>query len=193
MRTIGYRLAVPGDVDALAAMHVQAWREAYRGLMPDAVLAGLDVGRRAATWRETLARGTPVMLALWADEIVGFMGCGRRRNPALPSDGEVYGLYVLARAQRQGIGHALMRFAAERLEGQGFASASLWVFEGNGPARGFYEALGGRMCARRMESRDGWALSEVAYRWDNLVQLRTPEHQAVQSARAAPPYSEREG
>lgn len=84
----------------------------------------------------------------------------------------MYGLYVLARAQRQGIGRTLMRLAAERLAEQGFASAGLWVLEGNRPARAFYDALGGSVLARRVDSRDGWTLPEVAYGWDGLAQLR---------------------
>ena len=37
------REATPADAPALAAVQVASWRAAYRGLMPDGVLAGLSV------------------------------------------------------------------------------------------------------------------------------------------------------
>ena len=49
-----------------------------------------------------------------------------------------------ASAQRQGVGRALMSAVARDLLARGHASATLWVLEGNGSARRFYEALGGR-------------------------------------------------
>ncbi len=142
-------------------MHVQAWREAYRGLMPDAVLNALDPAKREITWRETLRQDIPVTLALSGENIVGFMGCGERRNPALPAEGEIYGLYVLELAQRHGVGKRLFLRGLELLAAKKLGSAALWVFEDNSRARQFYEAQGGETCAYRIEARDGWELGRA--------------------------------
>ncbi|RSS31975.1 GNAT family N-acetyltransferase, partial [Streptomyces sp. WAC08241] len=48
------REALPGDADALAAVHVLSWRAAYRGLLPRPYLEGLDAEERAAAWRTRL-------------------------------------------------------------------------------------------------------------------------------------------
>jgi GNAT superfamily N-acetyltransferase len=48
------RRATPGDVIAVATVHVRSWQAAYRGLMPDEVLDGLSVERRAGMWRSVL-------------------------------------------------------------------------------------------------------------------------------------------
>ena len=69
-----FRLATEKDLRSLAIMHVQAWREAYRDLMPNAVLAALDPTKRETTWRQVLHQGTRVTLALLEASVVGFMG-----------------------------------------------------------------------------------------------------------------------
>ena len=55
-----------------AHAHVEAWRESYAGLVPDAVLAALDPHVRAAMWRDVLAKGGAVHLAERDGAIVGF-------------------------------------------------------------------------------------------------------------------------
>ena len=133
-----------------AHAHVEAWREAYAGLVPDAVLAALDPHERAAMWRDALAKGGAVQLAERDGGIVGFASSGPQRDASLPYSGEIYALYVLQAAQRQGIGRALMSGTRTRSAGAGARqSAVLWVMEGNTRSARFYEALGGREVARR--------------------------------------------
>ncbi len=48
------RVAVLDDSDDIAVVNVEAWRAAYRGLMPQHVLDGFSVSRRADGWREIL-------------------------------------------------------------------------------------------------------------------------------------------
>ncbi len=93
---------------ALGVVHVQAWREAYTGMVPDNVLAALDPAQRAGRWRDGLARGLVVQLAEQDDAIIGFGSSGKQFDPSLPYSGEIRAIYVLRRAQRLGIGRALM-------------------------------------------------------------------------------------
>ena len=163
---ITFRRATPEDAQALGAMHVQSWRESYRGLMPDNVLDALDPVQRAQRWRCNLQGGACIMLAVSGDEILGFVGWGVARDPLLHGGGEIYGLYVLAKAQRQGLGGRLLALGAAALAEQGFPRFSLWVFAGNAPARRFYAVMGGEPGPRKVLSRDGWCLEEMAYAWD---------------------------
>ncbi len=64
-----------------------------------------------------------------------------------------------------------MSAVARDLLAQGHASAALWVLEGNGSARRFYEALGGREVARRETRRDGFSAIGIAYGWQDLAVL----------------------
>jgi hypothetical protein len=58
------------------------------------------------------------------------------------------------------------------LAGRGFTSTGLWVLTGNGPARRFYEAMGGRAAESRIDTIGGLALDEISYVWDDLTEYR---------------------
>jgi hypothetical protein len=60
------RLATAADAAPLAAVHIRSWQWAYRGLMPDHVLAGLDIEQRTERWTTTLTdlHDTAVLLAV---------------------------------------------------------------------------------------------------------------------------------
>jgi ribosomal protein S18 acetylase RimI-like enzyme len=165
------RQALPADADELGCVHVQAWRETYQGLMPDAVLAALDPAQRAAMWRDVMGRGMTVRLAELEGQIVGFGASGPQRDASLPFAGEVHAIYVLQRAQRLGVGRRLMAAMARDLLARGTGSCLLWVLEANTPARRFYAALGGREVARREQARDGFTDIGIAYAWDDLTSL----------------------
>jgi ribosomal protein S18 acetylase RimI-like enzyme len=173
MSPIRIRRATPADTEALGAVHVQAWREAYVGLIPDEILAALDLAQRTAMWRAGLAQGAAVQLAEQDGAIVGFGASGKQCDASLPYAGEIAAIYVLQRAQRMGIGGRLMAAMAHDLLARGYASASLWVLEANTPARRFYEALGGREVARREQQRDGFSAVGIAYGWDDVTALVT--------------------
>ena len=172
------RRAAVADAAALAAVHVAGWGEAYAGLVPDHMLAALSVDSRAATWARILAEraqapATTVHVACDAGRIVGFAASGAQRSAELRErfEGEVSAIYVLRRAQGQGIGRALMATAARDLLAGGLGGAALWVLRDNWPARRFYEHLGGEPAAERTDRRGDVCLAEVAYGWRALTLL----------------------
>ena len=99
---IRFRQATPADADALGHAHVEAWREAYAGLVPDAVLAALDPQVRAAMWRDVLAKGGAVHLAERDGAIVGFASGGPQRDASLPYSGEIRAMLRTAIARNAG-------------------------------------------------------------------------------------------
>jgi L-amino acid N-acyltransferase YncA len=169
--TITIRAASTGDCDKVGALQVKTWLETYRGLVPDSVLDKLSTVDQAATWRRILAREPPVSMAV-AEEpsgrLLGFAAGGPRRGQRLPHDSEVYAIYVLGAAQRQGLGRALMAVVGRQLQAQGGRSLCLWVLRDNDPARQFYESLGGVAVGEKTESMGGARLAEVAYGWEDL-------------------------
>ncbi len=170
------RQAAVGDAGAIARVHVAAWRENYRGLVPDTVLNSLSPERRAVEWTERLQRHPSLETVLVAEDdggrIVGFGACGPQRVSGLPHDGEFYALYVLRQAQRRGFGRRLMRAMSARLAEEGHGTATLWVLRENLAARQFYATLGGKRLAEergeRVEARPGYRLNQVAYGWAKL-------------------------
>jgi len=167
------RPATPDDVEAIARIHVEAWRSAYAGIIPDAYLVRMDVARQRKNWRQLLkdsGRGHHVVVAELSDGgVVGFASCGPARRDALPRrapyDGEVYTLYVAVDHQGHGHGKRLLEACFGTLRGQDKTAAIVWVLAAN-PARFFYEARGGRKVAERIESFAGAELAELAFGWD---------------------------
>lgn len=144
---IRVRPATVDDARAIAEIHVNSWRAAYRGLVPDDVLARLSVERRETMWRT--AAGSPDSAVLVADRdgvVVGFAQVGATNDlEADPTTtGEVIAIYVDPRLYAQGVGRLLMNGAVEELGRRGFVRATLWVFTSNDRARRFYERMGWR-------------------------------------------------
>ena len=171
MAVITVRLATTGDCDKVGALQVKAWLETYRGLVPDSVLNTLSTVDQAATWRRILVREPPVAMAVAEDSggrLLGFAAGGPRRGKRLPHDSEIYAIYVLSAAQRQGLGNALIAAVARQLARNGGQSLCLWVLRDNARARQFYESLGGIQVGEKVDSMGGARLEEVAYGWDDL-------------------------
>jgi GNAT superfamily N-acetyltransferase len=145
---VAIRAARPEDARAIAEVHVEGWRWAYRGLVPDPYLDGLDVGDRERMWAEGLARPPDRWACFVADDgdrVVGFVRCGPPQDAgagAPPDAGEVYAIYVRRQVQGTGVGHALFGRAEGWLAGHGFGTGVLWVLEANDRARHFYERAG---------------------------------------------------
>jgi GNAT superfamily N-acetyltransferase len=164
---------MPSDADGIACVHVQAWRESYRELIPQATLDALSVEKRAAQWRHTL--GNPDRSTFVAEvdgTVCGFASGGGILWSGLSTGSEVSALYLLDTAKRRGVGRALFQAELTALAGRGFTSAGLWVLTGNGPARRFYEAMGGRAAENRIDTMGGLALDEISYVWDDLTEYR---------------------
>ena len=163
------RAARVEDADAIAAVHVQSWRGAYAGLVPQAVLDGLSVERRAEGWREWLPKvdESRTWVAEQDGDIVGFVNAGPCRDDDAPNGtGEVNAIYVTAGAWDKGVGAALISEALAWLRGR-FTCATLWVLQGNERGRRFYEKGGWAPDGRQQKlDFDGTDLPEMRYRID---------------------------
>jgi GNAT superfamily N-acetyltransferase len=148
-------------------MHVRAWQGAYRGIVPDAYLDGLDVAARAR--RYTFDAEGPGGRESWivtdGDAVLGIVAFGPCRDDDAASLGEVEALYVLPGRWRSGIGSALMATAERRLVDRGYQEAVLWVLADNERGRHFYQATGWRPdgAVKSLEI-GGRPLDEVRYR-----------------------------
>jgi GNAT superfamily N-acetyltransferase len=139
-----YREATRVDVLAIAALHAESWRFAYRGAYSDEYLDGDVFQDRVRVWQERLSSPPPnqyVILAEDTGELAGF-AC------AYGADDERWGtlvdnLHVRPDRHRQGTGERLLAEVAGwcRTEYEG-CGLYLWVLEQNARARRFYEHLG---------------------------------------------------
>ena len=171
---IAIRAAKPSDAPAIGRVHVESWREIYRGVLPDRLIDSLSAVVRAAMWQEALAGTPPISLVvaeLASGDLVGFAGGGARRGDTLPHDAEVYAIYLLAPARHRGCGRRLMAALAAALHARQFRSLCLWVLRDNADARRFYERLGGEVVGARMGVDGEHTFDEVAYGWASLEAL----------------------
>jgi ribosomal protein S18 acetylase RimI-like enzyme len=147
---------------------VAAWRAAYRGILSDAFLDGLDVKRIEQAWVEIVESSDRANLVVEVDErAIGFVGFGAARDedtdPAQVA--EVYGIYVHPDHWRTGAGSALMEAALEQLHQGGYTEVVLWTMRDNTPAHGFYRKNGFRRDARtKISERGGEPFTEVRFR-----------------------------
>jgi ribosomal protein S18 acetylase RimI-like enzyme len=142
--TDGVRPADTADAEPMAQVFVRAWRQAYPGVVPDAVLTALDQDEIAswlATLIESRAEGQ-TDVAIQDGRVTGFVRYGPPGHGA--TTGYVFGLYVDPDAAGRGTGSALLRHAEERLAERGCAAVALHVFEANQRARALYARAGYR-------------------------------------------------
>jgi GNAT superfamily N-acetyltransferase len=157
------RRARPADAASLARVHVQSWREAYRGIIPQTYLEQLSVTAHERQWRRSLGGGGWAFVAEWEQRVVGFASAGlaRARRDAT---GELYLLYVLRACHGCGIGRALFDACHYELARCGHQGLLVWVLADN-PARRFYQRLGGEPAGESLVALAGVKLREVAFVW----------------------------
>jgi ribosomal protein S18 acetylase RimI-like enzyme len=161
------RRAEPTDNDAVATVHVRSWQAAYRGLLPDVYLDGLNASDRADRYTfGKMGSDSPLTtVAVDGQVICGFSTTGLCRVPDATDVGEVLGIYVDPDWWDQGVGRMLIRDARDRMAAQGFPEAILWVLVGNEQAERFYRLDGWIPDGQqRVEEVHGIAVDELRYR-----------------------------
>jgi GNAT superfamily N-acetyltransferase len=158
------------DARGIARAHVLSWQTAYRGLVPDGLLDGLSVERRAGLWTQILTDLDRRQQAVWVwdeAEIAGFICVGPSRDTGVDRAivGELQAIYLAPPAWGRGIGHALHEAGIAWLRERGFVHATLWMVDGNARALAFYERHGWHLDgSAKQEVWDGTPMDEVRLR-----------------------------
>ena len=142
------RRATLADTAAVGRIHVESWNVAYRGIMPDEVIARTDLAYRTKFWGERIAdREWPVFVIDEAGAIVAFCQMIASRDPDDDPArvGHITSLHVLPHLRSRGHGRALVDHVRAEFQRRGFAELTLWVLEENQNARRFYEKYGFRL------------------------------------------------
>lgn len=131
---IRVRQATPADATGMAKVHVESWRETYRGVMPDDLLDAEDfVAWREHFWNAALTdpqyKENRVAVAERGEEIVGIAMSG----PAPDADTQLYLIYLMQSAQGSGAGQALLDAVVDPSE-----TTTLWVADPNPRTQAFY-------------------------------------------------------
>ncbi len=170
------RGATRADAAAIARLHLDNWRIAYRGIVPDDLLDAITVESRQDHWERVLAVPDGAEFVSVAEDIDGHLLGIASGGPELGGDphyrGELYVLHVRPDAQGQGVGRALMRAVAERLAADGITTLLVWMLRENYPARRFYAALGGQFIREQPALFEGMLLMDTGYGWLDTALLR---------------------
>ena len=124
------RPATPADVSALVAIERASFSDPWS----------------ANDFRESMAAGVSLLLAVRADEVLGYVVAR-----AAADEGEILNLAVGAAHQRRGVGRALARAALKALGARGARTVYLEVRESNAAARHLYHGLGFEVLTRRRD------------------------------------------
>lgn len=159
------RPATVEDVEEMAIMHLQSWRESYGQLMPPEFFAKQEAALpdRIERYRESIAAGHSRMLAHGPDgDLVGIGAAGSGSDEDKPCDMELFMLYTLERIHGRGVGQALV----DALIGDG--PAYLRVLDDNPRAQAFYRRNGFVPDGKRQLCDPSW--------------YSLPEHRMVRTA-----------
>lgn len=158
----------------MARVHVESWRAAYRGLVPQDYLDGLSYEDGVRRWTRILDPSAPFGFTYVLEDggrnVVGFANAGPRHEGDPAYAGELYSIYLLAEQWGRGHGRALVRTVAARLLRTNLDSMLLWVMAGNRAAR-FYESLGGRVIGEGAWEGAGLRLKTLCYGWPDIRPL----------------------
>lgn len=140
------RHALATDIPAIARVHLETSKIAYRDILHPAMIEGLALSGRIDLWKTRFA-GIGPRGRLWVQcigsEVLGFAlsDAGGDRDPARLAC-ELKSFYLLPEYWGAGLGARLLVHVVADFTGRGFNSINLWTISANARARQFYERKG---------------------------------------------------
>lgn len=172
LRRVTLRRAQAADESAIARLHADSWRTAYRGILRDDFLNGTVSANRRELWSSRFSKiDREDQLILVSEERGEIQGFACAFLDADPEWGTLLdNLHVLPGLKGRGLGRRLIAAVAENVRLHGLHSTlHLWVYEQNIQARGFYERLGGVITDCVAEAApDGSRVNALRYGWREL-------------------------
>lgn len=175
------RPARPTDAPAIARLHAENWRSAYRDLLDHAYLNGPIDAERQHYWHRHLAQPPANQYLIVAEahgRVIGF-AC------AYGSDDPEWGtllenLHVSAEYKRQGIGARLMAQVAHWAQHHHpDFGLYLWVLQPNRHAQAFYTRLGAKNVGSGVwQPPGGGEIAKFRFAWHSPDILLAQEQEA---------------
>jgi RimJ/RimL family protein N-acetyltransferase len=163
------RTATVLDAPSIAHIHVESWRAAYRGQMPDAVLDALNAEQLAILWEEQLTQERrQVFVAEKDGSMVGFCDLIPSRDEGAPLGrvAEIAAINVLPEHWRKGVGGDLCHSVLTNAFRRGYRVVTTWVLASNLAAQHFLATMGFELdgAAKTAKATDGSQLHEIRFR-----------------------------
>jgi len=160
------RTACEADAPGIAAVHDEAWREAYFGVIPGRELEKMIARRGPRWWLSAIRRGSRLAVLDFDRNIAGYASYGANRVRSMPYAGEIFELYLSPSFQGLGFGKRLFEAALRDLEDHGYRSIVVWALADNARATDFYRKLGGRLVGETQERFGSEKRARVAFAFE---------------------------
>jgi N-acetylglutamate synthase-like GNAT family acetyltransferase len=153
------------DIPAVAKVHYESWKIAYKGILSDKLLEQLNAERFEKVWSDILKQKNRMNLLIEENKnTIGFIGFEITPKNKEHLDGEIIGLYVDPLTWRRGAGATLMEQAFIQMKKKGFDRAMLWTMTRNHISRNFFQKMGFKLTGeKRVSERAGEHFEEVQY------------------------------
>ena len=152
-------LETKDEIKGKAAVHCQAWKEAYVGLVNQDFLDRRTMEMSLQSAQRAFDNGITTLIAKDRERVVGFADFGRYRLDDLRDAGEIYAIYILKEYYGKGIGFALMKKALDALSE--YPQTAVWVLTGNERAIRFYKRCGFEFDGQKKEMEWGAPATEA--------------------------------
>jgi len=152
-------LETKDEIKGKAAVHCQAWKEAYVGLVNQDFLDRRTMEMSLQSAQRAFDNGITTLIARDRERVVGFADFGRYRLDDLRDAGEIYAIYILKEYYGKGIGFALMKKALDALSE--YPQTAVWVLTGNERAIRFYKRCGFEFDGQKKEIELGAPATEA--------------------------------
>jgi ribosomal protein S18 acetylase RimI-like enzyme len=153
------------DAAALAEVYAEAWRGAYRGIIPHLSLERMVAKRGLNWWKSALSTRSPLLVLDFNGSASGYVTYGRCRSGRSPFQGEIFELYLHPIYQGLGLGEQLFDSARDRLTALHLKGLLIWALSDNDGACAFYVSLGGKPVAEGVERFGDVSLRKIAFAW----------------------------
>ena len=161
------RTATPQDLDKIADIHIESWRNSYTDIFPPDFFADKLDSELRNHWHRIDICAEDVVLVAEEANIVGFIAVWCRPSPFIDN------LHVTPACRSKKTGTALLKAAAEQLMKNYHREAYLWVFSGNDRAISFYQRLGGVMKEPVIKNIFGHNVKNWRIVWNDLSAIVT--------------------
>lgn len=157
------RRATQSDLQAIATIHVESWKDSYPDVLPAEFLDEQIDRDLAKHWSEFQIKNEDLVLVAEEDSLVGFVAVWCRPIPFIDN------LHVRPSHRSKKLGSALIKAAAKELINEGHKTAYLWVFESNEKAIRFYERLGGVQKEQARKAVFGYEVLSRKIEWEDIA------------------------
>ena len=132
------RKARLSDTQEIASIHVNSWKSAFEGLMPERYINSYTLEDRNSEWLKVLKSGSEsVIIAENKSRLVGFISYSESEDSL-----DLNKLYLCPSIYGKGVGYLLMKQMESEAKTAGIKLISLYVLDNNQSAINFYSKQG---------------------------------------------------